>query len=112
MASFHKNRSWNILLLMLALGVVSGLAQAQTGTGVIVGTVRGPTGDALANASVTVTGTNLAAKTNQQGLYRIGPVPAGDWTVVVTFMSMGTGTATAKVTAGQTVTADIRLSYT
>jgi TonB-dependent receptor len=112
MASFHKNRSWNILLLVLALAVVSSLAQAQTGTGVIVGTVRGPTGDALANASVTVTGTNLAGKTNQQGMYRVGPVPAGDWTVVVTFMGMGTGTATAKVTAGQTVTADVRLSYT
>ena len=111
MASLHKNRSWMIPLLIAGLALLSGLAQAQTGHGVIVGTVSGPAGGALTNASVSLAGTNLAATTDQQGQYRLSPVPAGDHTVVVTYTSMGTGTATVKVTAGQTVTADLRLSY-
>jgi TonB-dependent receptor len=111
MASLHNNRSLTSFLLIGALALVAAFAQAQTGTGVIVGTVRGPTGDALANASVTVTGTNVEVKTNHQGLYRL-VAPVGDQTVVVTFMGMGTGTTTVKVAAGQTVTADVRLSYT
>ena len=111
MASLHKNRSWMIVLLIAGLALFSGLARAQTGTGVIVGTVSGPAGGALANASVSLAGTNLTATTNQQGSYRLSPVPAGEHTIVVTYTSMGTGTATAKVTAGQTVKADVRLSF-
>jgi TonB-dependent receptor len=111
MASVPKNRSWMILLLIVGLMVLPALAQAQTGNGSIVGTVTGPAGGALANASVTLTGTNLAVTTNQQGAYRFAAVPAGERTVVVTFTGLGAGTATATVTAGQTVTADVRLSY-
>ena len=111
MASLHKNQSWIIPLLIAGLALLSGLAQAQTGTGVIVGTVSGPAGGALANASVTLSGTNLAVTTNQQGSYRFSAVPAGEHTIVVTFLGLGAGTATATVTAGKTVTADVRLSY-
>lgn len=111
MASLHKNRSWMIFLMFAALVLIAGLAQAQTGTGVIVGTVSGPAGGALANASVSLAGTNLTATTNQQGSFRLSPVPAGEHTIVVTYTSMGTGTATVKVTAGQTAKADVRLSF-
>ena len=111
MASVHKNRSWMILLLIVGLAVLPTVAQAQTGTGVIVGTVSGPAGGALANASVSLAGTNLAATTNQQGSFRLSPVPAGEHTIVVTYTSMGAGTATVKVTAGETVKADVRLSF-
>jgi TonB-dependent receptor len=97
--------------LIAGLALLSGRAQAQTGTGVIVGTVSGPAGGALANASVSLAGTNLTATTNQQGSFRLSPVPAGEHTIVVTYTSMGTGTATVKVTAGQTVKADVRLSF-
>ncbi len=112
MACVRSNRGWTIAFVIAGLALICGTAQAQTGTGVIVGTVRGPTGDALANASVTLTGTNLTAKTDQQGLYRLRPVPAGDQTVVVTYIGLGVGTASVKVIAEQTVTADVRLSYT
>ena len=111
MASLHKHRRWMIASLIAGLALFSGVARAQTTTGVIVGTVTGPAGGALANASVSLAGTNLTAKTDQQGLYRLSPVPAGEHTVVVTYIGLGAGTAPAKVTAGQTVTADVRLSY-
>jgi len=111
MACVRSNRCWTIAFVIAGLVLLSGIAQGQTGSGMIVGTVRGPTGDALANASVTLTGTNLAAKTDQQGLYRLRPVPAGEQTVVVTYIGLGVGTATVKVIAAQTVTADVRLSY-
>ncbi len=111
MGCVRGNRCWIIPFLIAGLALICGAAQAQTGTGVIVGTVRGPTGDALANASVTLTGTNLAARTDQQGLYRLRPVPAGEQTVVVTYIGLGAGTATVKVVAGQIATADVHLSY-
>ena len=111
MASLHKNRSWMIVLLIAGLALLSGLARAQTGTGVIVGTVSGPAGGALANASVSLAGTNLTATADRQGAYRLSPVPAGEHTVVVTYIGLGAGTTAVKVTAGQTVTADVRLSY-
>ena len=111
MASPHRNRSWMTLLFIAGLAVLSGVAQAQTGTGTIVGTVRGPTGEGLSNVAVSVAGTNLAAHTDQSGMYRIGPVPAGDHTVVYTYIGLGAATATVKVTAGQTVTSDVKLTY-
>jgi TonB-dependent receptor len=99
------------LFLVAGLALLSGLAQAQTGNGTLVGTVTGPAGGALANASVTLSGTNLEVTTNQAGAYRFSAVPAGEHTIVVTFIGLGAGTATATVTVGQTVTADVRLSY-
>ncbi len=111
MASSHKNRSWIIPFLIAGLALLSGVAQAQTGSGTIVGTVRGPTGDALSNVSITVAGMNLSATTDTSGDYRLSRVPAGDQTIVYSYIGLGAVTAVVKVTAGQTVTNDAKLSY-
>ncbi len=36
MSSFHKQRGWIILFLITGLAFLSGVAQAQTGSGVLV----------------------------------------------------------------------------
>jgi hypothetical protein len=36
MPSFHKQRSWILLFLITGLAFLSGVAQAQTGSGVLV----------------------------------------------------------------------------
>jgi TonB-dependent receptor len=111
MACVRTNRGWIIAFLIAGLALLCGVAQAQTGTGSIVGTVRGPTGDALARVSVTVTGTNLETSTNFQGVYRIVPVPAGEHTVVFSYIGLGATTGTVTVAAGQAATLDVKLSY-
>ena len=111
MASGHRNRSWIIPFLIAGLALLSGVAQAQSGSGTIVGTVRGPTGDALSKVSVTLAGTNLEATTNFRGAYRIGPVPAGEHTLVFTYLGLAAVTGTVKVAAGETATLDAKLAY-
>ena len=111
MTPSHKQRFRIVPLFIAALVLVSGLGQAQTGSGIIVGTVTGPTGDALANVNVSVTGTNLSATTELSGSYRLVSVPVGERTVVFSYIGMGATTATVTVVAGQPVTSDVRLSY-
>ena len=107
----HMQRCRIIPLFIAALVLMSGLVQAQTGSGTVVGTVKGPTGDALANASVSVTGTNLSTTTDLQGSYRLMRVPVGEQTLVYSFLGMGATTATVTVVAGETIASDARLSY-
>jgi TonB-dependent receptor len=111
MASVRRHRSWLTPFLIAGLALLSGLAQAQTATGVVVGVVRGPTGDALSNVSITVAGTNLATTTDTSGAYRLSHVPAGDQTIVFTYLGLAAVTGTVKVAAGETVTNDAKLSY-
>ena len=111
MASVRRHRKWLTPFLIAGLALLSGVAQAQTGSGTIVGTVRGPTGDALSNVSITVAGMNLSTATDTSGAYRLGRVPAGDQTIVYSYIGLGAVTAVVKVTAGQTVTNDAKLLY-
>jgi TonB-dependent receptor len=111
MTPSHKQRCRIIPLFIAALVLLSGLGQAQTGSGTVVGTVRGPTGDALANVGVSVAGTNLSTTTDLSGSYRLGNVPVGEQTVVYSYIGMGATTATVTVVAGQPATSDVRLSY-
>jgi TonB-dependent receptor len=100
-----------ILFLVAGLVVFSAFAQAQTGTGVVIGTVSGPAGNALSHVSVSVAGTNLSANTGNSGRYRLSPVPAGDQTIVYSYIGLPAVTAVVKVAAGETVTNDVKFSY-
>jgi len=77
------------LLLASALGLVILLAPtvswAQDGT--ITGTVTSEsTGDILPGATVQVVGQQLGTVTDVEGTYRITDVPAGEQTILVTFV--------------------------
>ena len=76
----------SLLALCLALFSVSARAQSQT-TGSIAGMVTDPQGGAVANATVTVSGSNLiraqTAITDDQGRYKILNLPPGKYTVTV-----------------------------
>jgi TonB-dependent receptor len=111
MAFVRANRCWIIAFLVAGLTVFCGVAQAQPSNGTVIGTVRGPTGDALAKVSVSVAGTNLETTTDLGGAYRFGKVPAGEQTVVFTYIGLGATTGVVTVVAGQTAKLDIKLSY-
>ncbi len=92
-------------------------AFAQTGGGVISGTVRDPFGKALANAPVqakdAATGAMFKASSGTSGSYALRDLPAGAYDVTVSIPALkGYRQAGVKVADGQTVALDIRIEET
>ncbi|OAM89053.1 TonB-dependent receptor [Termitidicoccus mucosus] len=86
-------------------------APAQQDTGVITGRVMNQaTGRYLANAVVTVDGTDLRALTDDLGAYRIASLAPGDYTVRAAYTDLDSATTPVTVAAGQTATADFGLT--
>jgi len=96
-------------ILWLALWPVHG----QTATGTITGRVFNPnTGAYVRNAQVRSVEGDVTTNSEDGGEYRLGPVPAGKVTLVVTYTGYRTATATVTVGAGATVTQDFNLIST
>lgn len=73
--------------VLLALAILNRSAFSQEVTATIVGTVTDPSGAAIPDAKVTATsverGTSFSATTDGAGLYRIGQLPVGRYTLTV-----------------------------
>ena len=109
----------NVFGRFLALGTVVALATfvavapaaAQQTTGKVEGTVSDQAGVALANAQVFVLGTSFGAVTNEKGYYFINNVPVGSYTLRAQFIGYApTEVRDVRVSGGQTITQDIKLS--
>ncbi len=83
---------------------------AQTGS--IAGRVVADDGSTMIGAQVSVVGTGAGGITNQRGAYLILNVPVGTHQVEVQTIGYETATATVNVAAGQTATANFRLTQT
>ncbi|MGI8742996.1 MAG: TonB-dependent receptor domain-containing protein [Bryobacteraceae bacterium] len=81
-------KQYNFIATVLVLLAFASFTQAQTGQGVVTGTVTDPAGAAMAGASVTITnqGTNIkqVEKTGGDGVYRFSLVPPGSYVLSVT----------------------------
>lgn len=96
-----------ILLLTLIPMALSGQTPAG---GVIIGRVVNVTsGLYLQNARITVQGTALEVFTGQDGTYRLGNVPPGEWSVAAFHTGLERKVVTLRVTAGQTSQQDFEL---
>ena len=96
MVSLKENRYLALMALFIISVFLPGIAAAQDGTGVVYGTVTGPSGGVITNCEVTVEGTNIVSQTGLDGTYRLAPVPEGEHTVVFKY-------------AGETVSQDMTL---
>lgn len=108
-----KTRRFGVLALVAALSValVPAPAQAQPATGTVAGQVVDNTqGEPLVAAEVQLEGTTFRAVTDQNGRFRIAGVPAGEYTVVVSFLGFGSDTRKVSVAAGAVATADFRIA--
>ncbi len=111
MASTKTLRYLALLALFIAVAVTPGIVSAQDGTGVIYGTVIGPSGDVVSEVKVSIDGSNQSAVTGLDGIYRIAPVPAGDHTLTFSYLGMISATADVTVVGGEEVTQDMTLAY-
>jgi TonB-dependent receptor len=78
--------------------------KAQTQTGGIAGTVQDAAGSILASARITIEPTGRQGVTNDQGQFRIADLPAGGYTVTVSYIGFAPSTAAVKVQSGQVAT--------
>ena len=104
-------RKWYCYVLCLLVSSAScvSAAQAQTGRGTIAGTARDEANSALASALIEVQPLGRKVAADDQGQFRITDVPAGEYTVTVSYVGFATVSATVKVEAGQTASVDIML---
>lgn len=98
------------------LSALAGVALAATGAGAqqSTGTVTGTVADSVARrpvagAQVVVLGTNLGARTNEQGEYRLTGVPSGSVQLRVSRIGYQGTTRAVEVTAGDTIAVNLLL---
>jgi len=97
--------------LLLTCLLAGNLSAQPAGTGTIEGRVLNVgNGRYVANARVTVDGTNLEALTDDFGQFTIKDVPAGEVKLTTVYTGLDTDAATITVTPGQTVTHNIDLT--
>ncbi|MEZ4986675.1 MAG: carboxypeptidase-like regulatory domain-containing protein [Saprospiraceae bacterium] len=91
-------------LMMLMVGVLA--LQAQNGQ--IAGTVKDADGTALIGANVLLEGTTTGTVTDEKGMYELN-APAGDYTLLVTYIGYADERTSVQVKAGSTVKMDVTL---
>lgn len=96
-----------LFLFLLTLSILPTWAQ-QVGS--ISGRVTTTDGDPAEAVSVGVQGLALGNITNGKGEYTITSVPAGDYTLIVSFVGLKPAQQPVTVVAGQRATADVRLA--
>src|SRR3984893_532987 len=94
---------YHFMLILFACGIFcAGSAQAQTGRGTIAGSAKDEANSALTSALVEVQPLGRKAASDEQGQFRITDVPAGEYTITVSYVGFAPFSSTVKVDAGQT----------
>jgi iron complex outermembrane receptor protein len=98
----------------LAVLFVSVSVEAQVLTSVIGGTVKDASGAAIPGATVRIvnetTGVQMQAVTDEQGAYRVPPLPAGPYRVEITLDGFETSERRILLSPDQTIAIDVTLS--
>ena len=106
-----RKRIYSFFLLAILfnlLGMYS--AAAQEGRGTIAGTVRDSSNGVLKGALVEIQPTGKRAVSDDQGQFKISDIPAGQYTLTVSYVGLSNFTNTVTVNAGQTGTVDAVLN--
>lgn len=98
------------LLCFLFLFTCYALPSWAQQTGSINGRVTTTDGDPAESVSVGLQGQTLGGITNSEGRYSIGSVPAGTYTIMVSFVGLKPAQQQVTVAAGQRVTLNFRLA--
>src|SRR5580700_6781772 len=94
-------------LLVLVFSLWLGLpVHAQSGKGAVTGTVTDSGGSVLSGALVELLPLGIKAVSDDQGKFRITDVPAGEYTLSISYVGLSVSNLPVLVSAGQEVTAN------
>ena len=116
MTSSLKSWSRRVLTTVLMAGCLLALTSAaraavlaSTDTAIIQGTVLDAAGAAVPGAEITLAPVKMTVVSDAQGAYRIPDVPAGKYTLTVSYIGFAPLTTNVEVTAGQTLKLDLTI---
>jgi TonB-dependent receptor len=95
-----------LLFALIALVALALPARAQSGKGVITGTVKDSGNSALQGALVEVLPLGRKVVTDDHGQFRITDVPAGEYTLSVSYVGLAVSNAPMVVEAGKEINAN------
>jgi len=99
-----------LVLVAPMITAVPGSVLAQ-GAGSVSGTVTDAvSGAPLVGADIALDGTSLLAATDRAGSFRLAAVPAGQYSLLVTYLGHKTERADVTVTSGQTLVVEVKLA--
>jgi TonB-dependent receptor len=120
--SLKRTSRWSTLLSVIVLGVTAGLsvttaagsvtADAPSNRGYLVGTVTDSSGAVIPSAQIKLTPLNISAVSDSEGAYRVNDIPAGDYTVTVSYVGFAPQSMPVTIAAGQTATLNLALKAT
>src|SRR6267378_7417981 len=96
----------NLLLALVALVVLGLPARAQSGKGTITGIVKDSGNSPLQSALVELLPLGRKVVTDNQGQFRITDVPAGEYTLSVSYVGLAVSNVPVVVQGGQEVSAN------
>ncbi len=104
-----------LIALVAAIVALHASIRAQESASARPGVVEGRvvdagTGDPLPGAKVVVTGSSAETSTDRDGTFRLGAVPAGSQTVVVTYLGWKEAAVEVTLASGATQHVDVRMS--
>lgn len=108
-ASLSRLARWAVATTVLLLTSAT-VAQAQSATGSIAGTVTDPNGRPLVGVQVVVDDGSLVVSTDRDGRYRVTRVQAGQRTLTFRYIGFERVERTVSVTAGATASLDAQLT--
>ena len=107
-----NTRRLRAFLAMAVAPLLIGLAAsapAQDQAGSISGTLTDPGGAVLRGAQVSIPDKDMIVPTDQQGRFFFGGLPAGNYTLSVSYIGFQSLTKTVAVTAGQAASVNLQL---
>jgi TonB-dependent receptor len=90
-------------------GLLAKPLSGQTGKGIILGTITDTSSAAVPNAQLKLAPLGITAVSDAQGGFRIADVPAGSYTLTVSYIGFAPQSSGVVVTAGETATLNLSL---
>jgi len=106
---FQRSQAVGLVTLLVFLFVIAIGGHAQTQAGSIAGTLTDSVGNVLRGAQASIPDKGINATSDQQGRFFIGGLPAGNYTLDVTYIGFQKLTKVVSVAAGQSTTVDLQL---
>jgi TonB-dependent receptor len=105
--SSHKSTTIWLFCILLMLAVP---AFAQSDKGILTGTVSDSSGLTLVGAQIKLMPLGMTSVSTQQGLFTLREIPAGNYTMTVTYVGFSTQTSDITIVGGQSLAHNVAMT--